>query len=99
MLEKSRKNNIISLFFYLIAVIVIIFALLLIWPVHLKYRKMKANVDSRNEALEKKTAECVKLNKEVQELESEPKAVEKIAREKFNMCKEGEVILKYDSKK
>ena len=98
-MEKSRKNNIISLFFYLVAVIIIVFSLLLIWPVHLKYRKMKASVDSLNDALEKKTAECVKLNKEVQELESEPKAVEKVAREKFNMCKEGEVILKYDVKK
>lgn len=98
-MEKNRKNNIISLFFYLVAVIVIVFSLLLIWPVHMKYRKMKSNVDTLNETLEKKTAECVKLNKEVQELETEPKAVEKVAREKFNMCKEGEVILKYDNKK
>ena len=98
-MEKGRKNNIISLYFYLIAVIVIVFALLLIWPVHLKYRKMKANVDSLSEALEKKTEECLKLNREVQELESSPRAVEKVAREKFNMCKEGEVILKYDTKK
>ena len=43
-----------------------------------------------------KINESVVLNREVHDLEHKPAAAEKVAREKYNLCREGEIILKYE---
>lgn len=92
----NNKKKIFSVFFYLVIAVILISALALIWPVHRKYEKMKNSVDVLNEELAAKSAEAAKLNKFVNDLETGPKAVEKVAREKFGLCKDGELILKYE---
>jgi cell division protein FtsB len=98
-MESSKKRKIISFFIYLIIAIILIFSLILIWPVERKRKKMQSQVDALNEELARKTSDTIKLKTEVDGLENDPEAVEKVAREKFNLCKPGEVILKYDKKK
>lgn len=93
------KKKILRGLFYIIIFIVIVFSLILIWPVHRKHSIMARKVESLEKEFEAKNAQCASLNKEVKDLESNPKAVEKVAREKFNLCKEGEVILKYKEPK
>jgi cell division protein FtsB len=98
-MDSSRKRKIISYFIYLIIGIILVFSLILIWPVERKRKKMQTQVDALNKELADKTAQTIKLRKDVDGLENDPEAVEKVAREKFNLCKPGEVILKYDKKK
>ncbi|MBE6369909.1 MAG: septum formation initiator family protein [Lentisphaerae bacterium] len=52
------------------------------------YTKIKTEADI-------KRAERDALQREVTMLKTSPNAVEKIAREKFRLCKEGEVIMYY----
>ena len=42
-----------------------------------------------------KRAERDALQKEVAALQSSPAAIEKVAREKFHFCKDGEIIMYY----
>ena len=98
-MESGKKRKIIAIFLYLIIAIILVFSLILIWPVHRKYKKMKGYVDSLQEDYSQKNDECARLNKDVHDLSHNPTAVEKVAREKFELCREGEVILKYDKKK
>jgi cell division protein FtsB len=75
--------------------ILLLCAVFLIFPVHRKYQKMESKAAALNEELAAKNAECIRLNKLVSDLESNPRAVEKVAREKFGLCKDGELVLKY----
>ncbi|MGN0849596.1 MAG: septum formation initiator family protein, partial [Victivallaceae bacterium] len=46
---------------------------------------------------ESKQAISNELANEVHQLQTSPEAVEKVAREKFNLCKEGETVLHYET--
>jgi len=89
------KKKIIIYFFYLIVLMLIVSSAILIWPVYRKYQKRKMIVSELREQAALKTAECVKLNKEVYGLEHKPAIVEKVAREKFGLCQEGESVMRY----
>ena len=89
------KKKIIIYFFYLIVLMLIVSSAILIWPVYRKYQKRKSNVAELRELAALKTAESVKLNREVYGLEHKPAIVEKVAREKFGLCQEGESVMRY----
>jgi len=89
------KKKIIIYFFYLIVLMLVVSSAILIWPVYRKYQKRKIHIYELREQAAMKTAECVKLNKEVYGLEHKPAAVEKVAREKFGLCQEGETVMRY----
>ena len=84
-----------SLFFYLFLAVVLVFSLFLIWPAYRKYVKEDTRLNELKEEYARKNAECVELSSVVNDLGDKPEAVEKVAREKFGLCKEGETILKY----
>ena len=75
---------------------ILVFSLIFVWPAYKKYSKLRDFVAELNEELNAKSAECIALNREVHDLEHRPSAAEKVAREKFNLCREGELVLKYD---
>lgn len=89
------KKKIIVYFFYLIVLMLIVSSVILLWPVYRKYQKRKIIVAELREQAAMKTAECVKLNKEVYGLEHKPAVVEKVAREKFGLCRDGEAVMRY----
>ena len=60
------------------------------------YMGMKNDLAALNHELQMKINESVTLNREVHDLEHKPSAAEKVAREKYNLCKEGEIILQYE---
>ena len=66
------KKKIIIYFFYLIVLMLIVSSAILIWPVYRKYQKRKSNVAELRELAALKTAESVKLNREVYGLEHKP---------------------------
>ena len=95
----KRGKNILFYFLYAVFIVIIIASAAMIWPVYRKHQKIKDYVGELNDELKRKTAEAVELNKLVHELENDPDAIEKVARERFGMCKPGEAVLKYENDK
>lgn len=91
----EKKKNIIAYFSYLIIAVIVISFAILIWPVYRQYKKHEEKLSSLREQAAIKTAECIRLNKEVHDLQHSPRAVEKVAREKFGLCRDGEIVMKY----
>jgi cell division protein FtsL len=92
-LEKFLK-----LLYFAVFAILIIISFVLIFPAYTNMQKMKSKKDELQKKLEEKQAECLELRQLFSDLESNPKAVEKIAREKFGLCKRDEVIYIYKAK-
>jgi cell division protein FtsB len=91
-----KVRNVFSVFLYVLLGMILVFSLAFVWPVYKKYSKLRDHVAELNEELSAKSAECIELNREVHDLEHKPSAAEKVAREKYNLCKDGELVLKYD---
>lgn len=91
----ERKKKIFRCFFYLFALFVVISAGVLVLPVYRQYEKQCAELAILQAEYASCSAECIQLHKEVNDLETKPEAVEKVAREKFKLCREGELVLRY----
>ncbi len=78
------------------AVALMSFALL--FPAYNNLDKMKQRVKELEDELEARKTECMHLKKLLNDLENNPKSVEKVGREKFNMCQDGETIYTYNPK-
>jgi cell division protein FtsL len=85
----------VCLFLLLAVVIVISFAL--IFPAYNNLNKMTVRVSELEKELEKRKNECSQLRKQLYDLQNNPKAVEKVAREKYNMCGENETVYIYEN--
>ena len=73
-------------------------AVIVLYPVYLKKEKLKASNYKLHEQLKIKEYERTELSRKVHGLYTDPYMVEKVAREKFRLCREGEIILFYDEK-
>jgi cell division protein FtsB len=93
---KAGNKNTLIYFIYLVVFLLIASAAVLLWPVYRKYRKKEMEVDKLREAAAKETAETISLKRNVHDLIVSPEAVEKVAREKFGLCKDGETVLRFD---
>ena len=65
-------------------------------PVYLEQQKKVNELSGLQEELNSKRAVSAELSKEVNALQQSPDAVEKVAREKFKLCREGETVLEYN---
>jgi cell division protein FtsB len=95
----DKQKKIVLYFFYLVVALLIISSAVLILPVYRKYQKRQTILSKLKEQATLKTAECIKLNQEVYKLQHSGEAVEKVAREKFGLCREGETIMRYKESK
>lgn len=95
----KRGKSILFYFLYALFIVVVIASAATIWPIYRKHRKIRNYVDELNQELQHRQAEAVELNRLVQDLESDPDAVEKIARERFGLCRPGETVMKYENDK
>lgn len=89
MAAKKRKN----LFLYLIAAILIVGLLYLVFNEHgfIRYSKLKGELDSLNTQISNLQNDNERLKSEIDSLKKEiPAKIEKVAREKYDMIKEGE---------
>lgn len=68
---------------------------LLVSPHKMKREAMRKQVQQVERLLQEKKAERNKLNKLVYDLNHDPATIEKVAREKFGLCKPNEKIYKY----
>ena len=80
---------------YVILGVVLIGAVILILPVYRKYVTMQTKVSRLEQEDRELRMEYQTLLTEVHDLETESLAVEKIASEKYKLCRENEQILIY----
>ena len=80
---------------YVILAVVLVGAVVLILPVYWKYVTMQDENTRMEQEYRALREEQQRMLKEVHDLESESLAVEKIAREKYNLCRKNEQILIY----
>ncbi|MBE6373878.1 MAG: hypothetical protein E7055_17640 [Lentisphaerae bacterium] len=80
---------------YVILAVVLVGAVILILPVYWKYVTMQDENTRMEQEYRTLREEQQRMLKEVHDLESESLAVEKIAREKYNLCRKNEQILIY----
>ena len=96
--KKKKSSSFVSFLVFILLIIASVITFVLIVPVYSKYKNMERELGELKKKLEKKHAECNRLNRLVNDLRHSPKAAEKVAREKFGLCRKGEVIFKYDKK-
>ncbi len=89
-------RKILVYFLYSLIAAAILVAFSLLFPAYNDLKKMKIRVAEIEDELEKRKAESTELRQLLVELENNPKAIEKVAREKYNLCKPTEVIYKYN---
>jgi len=82
------------LFFALLAAILVA-AVALVFPAYKKSQTIKLRQEEVKSELKTQKSELLKLKRESNALENDPKAVERVAREKFNYCKDGELVYKF----
>ena len=70
-----------------------------IYPARLQYERQKEFYENTRAVADRVRAERDILQKEVSALESSPAAIERIARENYRLCKEGEIVLYYKKPK
>jgi cell division protein FtsB len=92
-MAKNKKNK---LFLYTIVAILIIGVVYLFFSPGgvLKFIKLKNEISSLNEDIKKLSEENIALQNEIDSLRNEiPAKIEKVAREKYDMIKEGEIVI------
>ena len=92
----SKLKSVISAFLYILLFLIFVFALTLFSPAMKRTHEVEQKLEKQQLILEKRKAVRTALLREVHALERDPVASEKVARERFNMCKDGEIIIKYD---
>lgn len=93
---ENRYGTTFSFVLYTLLIGIFGISLLLVWPVYQKYKTAQQEVSDLNEKLDHSRAEVIALAQEVHDLEHYPSAAEKVAREKFKLCREGEEIYIYN---
>lgn len=81
---------------YAILAIVLTASVVLILPVYRKYVKTRRDVTLLQENLDRVRTEYTNLQQEVHDLEHKSSAIEKVAREEYHLCREGEIIYLYN---
>lgn len=95
---KLTLKQVFAATFYVVLFIFFLLTLSLFLPAYNRYTKIKNDLAELNRELNVKTEECMRLKREVHDLEHNPAAIEKVAREKFELSREGEIILKYEDR-
>ena len=92
-MAKNKKNKI---FFYLILTILFVGVLYLFFNPNglIKYIKLNDEISSLNKEIETLSQENTDLQNEIDSLKKEiPEKIERVAREKYDMIKEGERVI------
>ncbi|MBR7145232.1 MAG: septum formation initiator family protein [Lentisphaeria bacterium] len=76
-------------------IILLMVSAAVIYPARLQYERQKEFYERTKAEADRVRAERDALQKEVSALQSSPTAIEKVARENYRLCKEGEIVMYY----
>jgi len=65
-------------------------------PVYRENRATRESIGALQTSLERQAQEIERLNRELRELRTDYRAIERVAREKFGMCRPGEEIYHFE---
>lgn len=88
-------QRVLTLMLYALITALIVVSFVLLLPAYHNLEKMKVRVAELETQLARKKAEYLELRQLLYNLKHNPKAVEKVAREKFGLCKKDEIIYTY----
>ncbi|MFZ2653858.1 MAG: septum formation initiator family protein [Victivallales bacterium] len=91
-------DKFLKLVYVAVTAIILIISFVLIIPAYTNLQKKKSDNEDLKKKLDEKQAECLELRQLFSDLDTNPKAVEKVAREKFGLCRRDEVIYIYKAK-
>ena len=80
-----------------IAILIGGIAFYMIVPVYFDYRHTKLAISEIERSLAEQRQEALTLRREITALKEDSKAIERVAREKFGWCREGEKIYHFDA--
>ena len=95
MADNKKKSSVSTYLLIFVLVLVFAAAAVLLLPVYRSYQKKQSELGTLNEKLNDRRDESARLSTEVADLTRSPDAVEKVAREKFGLIKEGERVIRY----
>ena len=96
-IDRNSNNNK-SFGFYLFCLLVFLILLgaaILLLPVWKEFKNQENELAKLREEITSLKNERNEMLKKIADLEKSPDAVEKVAREKFHFCKDGEIIMYY----
>lgn len=85
-----------ALIVVIVAFTIVVGAFAMLVPVYQKMREAEQTVEAKTEAHEILRGEIMSLKQEIHDLEHNSAATERVAREKYNYCREGETIYIYE---
>ena len=97
--DPKKKNNVhLSYMMFFLLILIAVAALFFLLPVFRNYQQRQQELAEVNTKLDQRKTERAELHREVAGLQNSPEEVEKVAREKFGLVKEGETVLRYEDK-
>jgi len=94
----TKMKRFLQMIFFALLAVIAVAAVVLVFPAFHKHNTIKKRQLEAKKELNKQTSECLILRKKLNNVENNTTEIEKIAREKFNYCKKGETVYKFDSK-
>lgn len=95
MAESKRKSTVSTYLLLFVLALIFAAALVLLLPVYRSYQKKQTELGALTEQLNDRRDESARLKTDVADLRDSPAAVERVAREKFGLAKEGEQVIRY----
>lgn len=97
----SEKKSLSTIIWVILAMAAIGFAVHLLYPVKKELKEKQSELQKQKAELHELKKQQIRQAKENQALKTSPAAVEKVAREEFNLVRQGESIVYYpkDSRK
>ncbi len=96
-MQKS-KTKLFNGFCVATIVLLLIFITFFLLPEYKIYKGMKQKVDRLTNELQINENKYLELNSIIYKLEKDPRMIEKVARNKYNLCKKGDIIFNVKKK-
>ena len=88
-------GKLLKCFIYLLLLLVLIISGIMVVPAYRKYVQTEQEVENLRADLDRVKSEYLTIQQEVHDLQHNASAVEKVAREQYHLCRDGEVIYIY----
>ena len=89
--------KILSYFVWIVLIILFGLAIYMILPVYFDYRQIKLDLNEIEKNLADQQRETADLRREIVGLRKDPESIERVGREKFGLCRDGEKIYHFDA--
>ena len=93
-MDAGKKKEF-AILFYLLIVLLVAAAAVLLYPEYRKKQLVKMELAALENKKSLKVDEITRRQEEINALKNDPAEVEKVAREKFRLCRPGETVMTY----